>query len=152
MFTPTKTTPDGLVAWYTDSRSAASARHGEHQLAQKFTTTTWPFCAARSNVAPSSSSPLTAGAALRSLTGIRPLCARVSADGLEQPAALNVAAARPNRAARRVSAISGSCAFAGAQVGGRLGVVDADEPIAVEPERRQAGQPALPPPRVVPEP
>ena len=51
--TATTCAPRGAQPVFQPSSSGSSRRHGAHQLAQKFTTTTWPSHAASVVVAPS---------------------------------------------------------------------------------------------------
>src|SRR3989304_1820495 len=69
-FTPTSTTPWSRYARQAASRSGASSRHGTHQEAQKFTTTTLPRCSASANGPPSNSASVN-GAAGRPRSGER---------------------------------------------------------------------------------
>src|SRR5450432_3259849 len=69
MSTPTNCTPDECVSVATCSSAGASLRHGGHQDAQKFSTTTLPAYDASVRGEPSRSVPETCGAALRWPTG-----------------------------------------------------------------------------------
>src|SRR2546423_12746166 len=114
---PRKVTRLARIAWYVASRSAASTRHGAHQDAQKFTTTTSPAYPVRSTVpGPASSGPDSAGAGLRWDTGndwTRALSAGV-------PVLHPASASSPARASSRTARgrTSGALSLLGAGAGG----------------------------------
>src|SRR5215475_4269893 len=176
MFTPTKSTPCACVAAWTLWMSAASTRHGAHQEPQKFSTTTWPRSLARLYADPSSSVPLTAGAFGRSFAAYTFVAAAPDTKPLSEPfiwftaslpvlhpaampsaaQATAITASARNRTGTRERMSSALRPQRGRrqrdEVGGRLGVPDPRDPGAAKVERREAGECALPPARVVPQP
>ena len=163
MLMPRKVTPDALVAWYVASRSSASARHGAHQEPQKLTTTTWPrscadvVAAAGRAAHRRPSGPPERWSGAHSMIPAVLVAAASPALPAEQPASATAAATAASSRRSTSGRASGPLGRPGGrrhgdQVRGRLGVADADDLGAVEVERGEAGQPALPPARVVPEP
>src|SRR5215475_2302761 len=171
MLTPTNSTPCAAVAACTLCTSFASTRQSVHHEPQKFSTTTCPRSAARSNDVPSSNVPVTDGAAGRPRSSYTLVVAAPDTNPLSEPfiwltalvpveqptSALDTIAAHAAAAAMVRARTSGALRLARArgqrdEMRRRLGVPDADDLRAFEVERCDARQRALPSTRVVPQP